>query len=127
MKESQTKIEELKKQIQDIKGVKRCTTCGAEIPENATICSFCGAGIAKHKTVDASNLIKCDNCGKMVEKGIKKALKKETGAKFDVKFSAYTLASLKKGIFKSIEITYLPRSIFRILELAVRASGPVTP
>jgi len=42
---------------------------------------------------------------RIVEKGIKKALKKETGAKFDVKFSGYTLESMKKGIFKSLELT----------------------
>lgn len=71
LKESQKKIEELKKQIQVIKGVKRCTTCGAEIPEDATFCSFCGAGITQQKTVDATNLNKCDNCGKMIEKGMK--------------------------------------------------------
>lgn len=36
---------------------------------------------------------------------IKKSLKKETGAKFKVKFDGYTLASMKKGIFKYLEIT----------------------
>ena len=41
----------------------------------------------------------------LVERSLKKALKKETGAKFDVKFSGYTLASMKKGIFKSLELT----------------------
>lgn len=71
LNESQKKIEELKKQIQDIKGVKRCATCGAEIPENATFCSFCGAGIVQQKAVDAGSLVKCDNCDKMVEKGMK--------------------------------------------------------
>ena len=40
-----------------------------------------------------------------VEQGIKKALKKETKGKYDVKFTAYNLSSLKKGIFKSFEIT----------------------
>lgn len=40
-----------------------------------------------------------------VEKAIKKSLKKSTGEKFDVKFNAYTLYSLKKGIFKSIELS----------------------
>ncbi len=40
-----------------------------------------------------------------VERGIKSALKKETGAKFDVKFDGYTNASIKKGIFKNIEIS----------------------
>ncbi len=71
LNESQAKIENLKQQIQDIKGVKRCTTCGAEIPNNATFCSSCGAAIIQQKAVDAANLIKCTNCGKMIEKGMK--------------------------------------------------------
>lgn len=35
---------------------------------------------------------------------VKKVLKKETGKNFKVKFSAYTLSSMKRGIFKSMEI-----------------------
>lgn len=71
LNESQIQIKNLKQQIQDIKGVKRCTTCGAEIPNNATFCSSCGTAIIQQKTVDAANLIKCNNCGKMIEKGMK--------------------------------------------------------
>jgi hypothetical protein len=41
----------------------------------------------------------------IAEKEIKKSLKKETGAKFKVKFEGYTLSSMKKGIFKYLEIT----------------------
>ena len=41
----------------------------------------------------------------IVKKMIKKSLKKEFGANFDVKFEGYTTSSIKKGIFKSIEIT----------------------
>lgn len=41
----------------------------------------------------------------VVASSIKGVLKKETGAKFDVKFKGYTLSSIKKGIFKSLEIT----------------------
>jgi hypothetical protein len=41
----------------------------------------------------------------VVQKAIKKQLKKETGADFDVKFTAYTLSSLKKGIFKYLELS----------------------
>ncbi len=36
---------------------------------------------------------------------IKRALKKETGADFKVKFEGYSLSSLKAGIFKYLEIT----------------------
>lgn len=71
LSEAQAKIENLKKQIQDIKGVKRCTICGAEIPNNATFCSSCGTAVTQQKAVDAANLIKCNNCGKMIEKGMK--------------------------------------------------------
>ena len=41
----------------------------------------------------------------IAEKVIKKSLKKETGANFKVKFEGYTLSSMKKGIFKNLEIT----------------------
>ena len=71
LKESQNNVENLKKQIQDIKGVKRCTTCGAEIPNNSTFCSSCGSAVTQQKSVDAANLIKCTNCEKMIEKGMK--------------------------------------------------------
>lgn len=41
----------------------------------------------------------------LVEHEIKKALKKETGANFKVNFTGYTLSSMKKGIFKDLELT----------------------
>jgi len=40
----------------------------------------------------------------IAKKAIKKALKKETGTNFDVKFEGYTTSSIKRGIFKYIEI-----------------------
>ena len=40
-----------------------------------------------------------------VKRALKKALKKETGTNFDVNFEGYTLSSIKRGIFKSIEIS----------------------
>ena len=40
-----------------------------------------------------------------VEKAIKSQLRKETGAEFDVKFTGYTTSSMKKGIFKSFELS----------------------
>lgn len=40
-----------------------------------------------------------------VKRALKKALKKETGANFDVKFEGYTLSSIKRGVFKSLEIS----------------------
>lgn len=42
---------------------------------------------------------------KIVEKAILHSLKKETKGKYKVKFEGYTLSSMKKGIFKYLEIT----------------------
>ena len=41
----------------------------------------------------------------VAKKAIKKALKKETGANFDVEFEGYTTSSIKRGIFKTLELT----------------------
>ena len=41
----------------------------------------------------------------IAEHCIKSSLKKETGGKYKVKFTGYTLSSMKKGIFKELEIT----------------------
>lgn len=53
----------------------------------------------KHISV-MNPLVEC-----VVEQEIKKALKKDTGANFKVKFEGYTLSSMKAGIFKYLEIT----------------------
>lgn len=71
IKESQENIEKSKQEIQEIKGVKRCDICGAEISNNATFCSSCGTAVAQKKAVDAANLTQCTNCGKMIEKGMR--------------------------------------------------------
>ena len=41
----------------------------------------------------------------VAEHAIKSSLKKETGGKYNVKFDGYTISSMKKGIFKNLEIT----------------------
>lgn len=41
----------------------------------------------------------------VVEAALKHSLKKETGAEFKVNFTGYTTSSIKKGIFKSLELT----------------------
>ena len=41
----------------------------------------------------------------IAERVIKSSLKAETGGKYKVKFEGYTLSSMKKGIFKNLEIT----------------------
>lgn len=40
----------------------------------------------------------------VAKRAIKKALKKQTGAKFDIQFEGYTTSSIKRGVFKHIEL-----------------------
>lgn len=47
---SEEAIVDLKKQIQDVKGVKRCEKCGAEVAVNAAFCNSCGAEMPKDTT-----------------------------------------------------------------------------
>ena len=55
--ESNQKIETYKQQILDIRGVQRCPKCGAPVPHE--------------KPAVAEDLIKCNNCGSMVKKGVR--------------------------------------------------------
>lgn len=41
---------------------------------------------------------------KVIEHKIRKTIKKQTGVNYKVKFTGYTLSSMKKGIFKSFEL-----------------------
>lgn len=69
--ESETKIKEYKKQIQDIRGIQRCEKCGAEVPNGAAFCSSCGATMPKIQASLSSDYIKCENCSAEVKKGMR--------------------------------------------------------
>lgn len=43
------RIEEYKKQLLEIKGVARCSKCGAEVPVGSVFCAVCGAQIQADK------------------------------------------------------------------------------
>ncbi len=64
LKECEEKIDTYKKQIQDIKGVIRCTGCGAEIPVNALFCSSCGK--KTEMPPKNSDFVTCSACGMSV-------------------------------------------------------------
>lgn len=69
---SETKINVLKKQIQDIKGTNNCKNCGAEVAKGAAFCSVCGAAVPKEEAAPGFNntdFIKCPGCGAEIEKG----------------------------------------------------------
>ncbi len=71
IKEAEKQNEDYKKQVQDIKGVRRCPSCGAEVPKDAAFCSSCGSVMPKIEEVIPEDMIKCGKCGALVKKGMK--------------------------------------------------------
>ncbi len=71
IKESEDQIVEYKKQIEEIKGVKRCPNCGAEVPKDAAFCSSCGAAMPKVEEPISEDMVKCTKCGALVKKGMR--------------------------------------------------------
>lgn len=69
--ESEEKVKNYRQQIQDIKGVARCTQCGAEVQAGVAFCSACGAPMPKLQSGNAEELTRCDGCGAMVKKGVR--------------------------------------------------------
>ena len=68
IKESEAKVADLKQQIQIIRGIKRCSNCGAEVASNAVFCNSCGAKAPEAPApIAAANLVQCNACGKMVK------------------------------------------------------------
>lgn len=69
IEESEQKIKEYQKQIQNIKGIQRCEKCGAEITKGVLFCSACGTPVPR--LPEANNLddyIKCEKCGALINK-----------------------------------------------------------
>ncbi len=61
------KIAAAKAQVQQIKGTKICTACGAEIPANVAFCGSCGAKAPEAPApvvVEAPATVFCPACGK---------------------------------------------------------------
>ncbi|MFA5658484.1 MAG: zinc ribbon domain-containing protein [Oscillospiraceae bacterium] len=67
------KISSAKAQIQQIKGTKICTSCGAEIPANVAFCGSCGAKAPEAPipavAVAPAN-ITCPICGKIEDSSV---------------------------------------------------------
>lgn len=48
IKESEEKIKEYEKQVIEIKGVKKCPSCGADVDKNSVFCAKCGTKIEEN-------------------------------------------------------------------------------
>ena len=69
--EAEEKIKNYRQQVQDIKGVVRCSQCGAEVPSGVAFCSSCGAPMPKIQPVNTEDVVRCEGCGAMVKKGVR--------------------------------------------------------
>lgn len=61
--EANERIAQYTQQISDIRGVRRCSNCGAELPRSATFCSSCGT---KAEPLDSTAKF-CEFCGAELE------------------------------------------------------------
>lgn len=70
--ESQKKISEYRYQIQVIKGVKRCSGCGGDAPNDSIFCPVCGNKMTLEEDViiDPVVELKCPNCDKPLVEGM---------------------------------------------------------
>lgn len=58
-------IAQQQEEIKQIKGVVKCTACGAEIPLHAAFCNVCGAKVVSDEMPrqDSRDLVTCPICG----------------------------------------------------------------
>lgn len=69
--EGEQKINDYRRQLQNIKGIQRCEKCGAEVPRGVAFCSSCGAPMPKVENPLPDDVIRCENCGTMVKRGMR--------------------------------------------------------
>lgn len=69
--EGEQKINDYRKQIQNIKGVQRCEKCGAEVARGVAFCSSCGTPMPKVENPLPDDDIRCENCGTMVKRSMR--------------------------------------------------------
>jgi len=71
--DAKQRIDEFKKDIQNIKGVRLCKNCGGEVPLNLQFCGSCGAKVEEDVPVhftEQTTTKTCSNCGTEVEENV---------------------------------------------------------
>ena len=66
--ESKEKIESYQSQINEIKGLVRCSKCKGFVDKNAAFCSLCGEALVKPVP---ENKKRCGKCGELMDKSVK--------------------------------------------------------
>ena len=67
--ESETKLKDMRTQLQMIKGVKKCTRCNADMPLDSAFCPACGNEMPRPP--EGQELIRCVSCGQFVQKNLR--------------------------------------------------------
>lgn len=70
LKISQDKISEYQQKLKNLKGVTKCLSCGAEVPNGSLFCVVCGAKITAPESITRED-IHCTGCGALIPKGSK--------------------------------------------------------
>ena len=65
---AEKKIQDYQEQILEVKGIRCCTNCGAELAKDAAFCSRCGTPVPKPKTPERPV---CTNCGAVLSEGMR--------------------------------------------------------
>lgn len=68
---SEETIRRSRERIQDLRGVQRCTQCGAEIPIGVAFCSSCGNPAPRAEAPLPEGSIQCEGCGSVIESGMR--------------------------------------------------------
>lgn len=71
IRESEQKVADYTRQIQELKGLVRCEKCGAQVPGNMPYCNFCGTPLPQPPAAAGENLSKCPRCGQMIPNTMK--------------------------------------------------------
>ena len=62
--EAEGKINELRRQIMDIRHLVKCPSCGGEVAADSLYCENCGGEMPRKKEME--NMRLCDGCGKII-------------------------------------------------------------
>lgn len=73
--QNKARIEELGRQILEIKGIMNCESCGAEIPIDSQFCPSCGQKIEKKLPPIPEGMKQCPSCGMIIGKDSKFCVK----------------------------------------------------
>lgn len=67
--DSEAKLKDLRFQLQQLKGVKKCPQCNGDVALNAAFCPTCGFQMPRSEA--ENNLVKCVSCGQFVANNLR--------------------------------------------------------